>query len=203
MPYMPYFGVLSQSKFNVPIVTTMELTYTFNNSTKNWSFNLNGVTTTVRDLLLDGYSMRVQLVRYQRHNRRQPVGQLSGKIKPTFPSFLGHVGGLSVLQSKIASINITEFINNNFTGMNLTTWVNDMFRWGSANYDSQSQSAYISTNINLNGFWFQEYSFCILINNQKISTSGTVIRVNMTNEGNTNINTNYTLTNNELTLSAN
>jgi thermostable 8-oxoguanine DNA glycosylase len=87
--------------------------------------------------------------------------------------------------------------------MNLTTWVNDMFRWGSANYDSQVKSLYILTNVDLNGFWFQEYSFCILINNQKISTSGTIIRVNMTNEGNTNINTNYTLTNNELTLSAN
>jgi hypothetical protein len=65
--------------------------------------------------------MRVQLVRYQRHIRRQPVKQFSGKVKPNFPSFLGHSGGPSVSESKIASINITEFINNNFTGMNLTT----------------------------------------------------------------------------------
>jgi len=200
---MPYFGVLSQSKFNVPIVTTMELTYSFNNTTKQWSFSLNGVTTAVRDLLLSGYSMRVQLVRYQRRTYRQHVDAFSGRVKPTYPGFIGYEGGTLVPEDKKASIQINDFVNQNFTNMNLTSWVNNMFKWGSANYTTQSKSQIIQFQISQTGSWFQEYSFCILINNQKLSINGTKIKVNMTNQGNTNINTNYTLTNNEITLSAN
>jgi hypothetical protein len=65
--------------------------------------------------------MRVQLVRYQRKTNRQHVDAFSGRVKPTYPGFIGHSGGPSVSESKIASINITEFTNSSFTGMNLTT----------------------------------------------------------------------------------
>jgi len=182
------------------IVTTMQLNYSLVNN--QWLFNLNGVTSSVKDLLDNGYTMQIQLIRERGYLRRtSPSYNLEGKQykKPTYPSYVADFGGSGILEAKKARIAINSFSSTIYQNMNLTTWMNNMFYYNSIVSPSTTKRP-IAQFISSNGYWFIKLGFCILINNNKSATTS-YITLNMKNNGQP-INTNYTMTSNIIDIVA-
>jgi hypothetical protein len=182
------------------IVTTMQLTYSLVSG--QWLFSLNGVTQGVKNLLDDGYTMQIQLIRERGYLRRtSPSYNLEGKQykKPTYPSYVADFGGSGILEAKKARIAINSFSSTIYQNMNLTTWMNNMFYYNSIVSPSTTKRP-IAQFISSNGYWFIKLGFCILINNNKSATTS-YITLNMKNNGQP-INTNYTMTSNIIDIVA-
>jgi hypothetical protein len=182
------------------IVTTMQLTYSLVSS--QWLFSLNGVTSSVKDLLDNGYTMQIQLIRERGYQRSAaPNYNLEGrqKKKPTYPSYVADFGGGGILEGKKARISINSFSSTIYQDMNLTTWMNNMFYYNSIIYPSTNKNP-ITGFIDSNGYWFMKLGFCILINNNKLATTS-YITLNMKNNAQP-INTNYTMTSNTIDIVA-
>jgi hypothetical protein len=76
--------------------------------------------------------------------------------------------------------------------MNLTTWFSNMIKWGSAAFDTNMKSFIVNNFRTNNGYWYQKYSFCILIDNTMyFFDNAPLFEVRMYNDGDLNINTNY------------
>lgn len=182
------------------IVTTMELTYSLVNN--QWLFNLNGVTSSVKNLLDSGYTMQIQLIRERGYQKRASTNyNLQGYEykKPTYPSYVADFGGSGILEAKKARISINSFSSSIYKNMNLTTWMNNMFYYNSIIQPSLTKRPILNF-ITSNSYWFMKLGFCILINNTKLATTN-YITLNMKNSGQP-INTNYTMTNNVIDLVA-
>jgi hypothetical protein len=182
------------------IVTTMQLTYSLVSG--QWLFSLNGVTSSVKDLLDNGYTMQIQLIRERGYMRRASVNyNLEGKQskKPTYPSYVADFAGGGILEAKKARIPINSFSSTIYQNMNLTTWMNNMFYYNSIVSPSTTKRP-IAQFISSNGYWFIKLGFCILINNNKSATTS-YITLNMKNNAQP-INTNYTMTSNTIDIVA-
>jgi hypothetical protein len=182
------------------IVTTMQLTYSLVSG--QWLFSLNGVTSSVKDLLDNGYTMQIQLIRERGYMRRASVNyNLEGKQskKPTYPSYVANFAGGGILEAKKARIPINSFSSTIYQNMNLTTWMNNMFYYNSIIQPSSTKRP-IAQFISSNGYWFIKLGFCVLINNNKLATTS-YITLNMKNSGQP-INTNYTMTSNTIDIVA-
>jgi hypothetical protein len=178
----------------------MQLTYSLVSG--QWLFSLNGVTSSVKDLLDNGYTMQIQLIRERGYMRRASVNyNAEGKQykKPTYPSYVADFGGSGILEAKKARIAINSFSSTIYQNMNLTTWMNNMFYYNSIIYPSSNKNP-ITRFIDSNGYWFMKLGFCILINNTKLATTNYII-LNMKNNGQP-INTNYTMTSNIIDIVA-
>jgi hypothetical protein len=181
---------------SLSIVQTMQLSYELSNN--QWLFSLNGVTQDIKDLLDDGYTMQIQLIKYHGfyiRDRQENVGYTSIK----FPNYLNastQAPG-SVSQDRKARVSINNYLSNAFNNMNLTQWVNNMIYYSSLR---GSYSGFVETHVTINGYWFTKIAFCILINNQKLATS-TIVTLNIKNNQQP-INTNYSIINNTIDVVA-
>jgi hypothetical protein len=185
----------------LPIVETMELNYQLSNN--QWLFSLNGVTQDVKNLLDNGYTMQIQLVKERGYARRTSPSYNSQGIeykKPTYPSYINDVAGGGILEAKKARVPINSFFSNNFVNMNLTNWVNNMFYYSSIPGSSLLNRSPVQRQISSTGYWFTKIGFCIIINNSKYAQTN-YITLNMRNSQ-LPINTNYSMTNNIIDLVA-
>lgn len=177
---------ISTKKFTIyPPIPPMNLTYTY--SSNNFYFTIENLYPEIQSKLLSGKKMRFQLVRYARNKAAN--FEKTKFIKPTFPSYIGaEEGGASLLEEKKANIRIDNFITYN--NMNLTLWFTNMIKWGSLNYESNIKYKGISNFKILNGYWYQHYTFCILIDNKIYHfDNAPLFEVRMFNDGVWNINT--------------
>jgi hypothetical protein len=180
----------------LPIVNTMELTYELISG--EWLFSLNGVTQDVKNLLDDGYTMQIQLIKYHGFyiRDRQEVSEYNSVTFPNYLNTSTQSPG-SISENRKARVSINNYLSNAFNNMNLTQWVNNMIYFSSLR---NSYSGFVETHVRINSYWFTKIGFCILINNQRLATS-TVVTLNMKNNQQP-INTNYSIINNTIDIVA-
>jgi len=126
--------------------------------------------------------LRLQLMRTQRNftTQKNKTGT-EGKVRPSKPSYIGATDGRFVTSAHIASVEINPA---SLIDINLTTWFTNMLKYGSANYTSRMKSSTIWHHVEENGYWFQEYSFCLMSGREYFYfTDVPTFRIEMWNEG--------------------
>jgi hypothetical protein len=95
----------------------------------------------------------------------------------------------------IASEDISNFSTTGYQDMDLSTWANNMIKFGQKPNRIRSVAAVQQTFNNL-GYFFLNYGFVLLIDNKKFGTSNVLEARYSFIDGDTNINPNYTIENN-------
>jgi hypothetical protein len=193
--------ITSASSKSLVISPPMQLTYQL--SGNQWLFSITNISTEVQSLLNNAYTMQIQLVKERGYARKSSPAYnngVSGYKKPTYPSYINDSAGGGILEAKKARIPINSFVSSNFTNMNLTTWVINMFYYSSIPGANLLNRSPVSQFISANGYWFTKVGFCILINNNKYGHTS-YITLNMKNSQ-LPINTNYSMTINTINLVA-
>lgn len=181
---------------SLPIVQTMQLSYEL--SDNQWLFSLNGLTQNVKDIVDAGGKIYVQLVRDRGYATITGTSPEYFKInrdkrRPNFPNQIrdGYPG----------RFDINTFENNFYTNMNLTTWMNGLIAKLSVIRQSLNNAA---TTFKSNaGYWFLNVRFCIRVESNtttQVADTNQYIKLNFYNNDDENIDTNYSLLNNEIDI---
>jgi hypothetical protein len=181
---------------SLPIVQTMELSYEL--SDNQWLFSLNGLTENVKDIVDAGGKIYVQLVTDRGQTKitgrdtsffREPR---SGR-RPNFPN--------KIRDDYPGRFNINTFENNFYTNMNLTNWMNGLIAKLSVIRSSGNNPVRVFKSNN--GYWFVNVRFCIRVESNttaQVADTNQYIKLNFYNNDDENINTNYSLVNNEIDI---
>jgi len=191
--------VIATSTPTLPIVTTMELTYT--RSSTQWLFSLNGLTQSVKNTIDSGGNIYVQLVRDTGNGKMTGVNETYFKKgprtirQPNYPN--------AVRDGYPGRYMINSFSNSFYQNMNLTTWINGLISKLSVKRASGNNSP---TNFkNSNGYWFVKIKFCIRVEGSdtfQTAENNTYITLNFYNNDDQNINEDYILNNNQINITA-
>jgi hypothetical protein len=179
----------------LPIVQTMELNYQLSNN--QWLFSLNGVTQDVKNRLDAGGNIYVQLVRDRGHatiTGKSPEYFRINRDKriPNFPN--------AIRDNYISRFKINEFSNVAYSNINLTTWMNGLISKLSV---IRSGNSAVSSFKASQGFWFLNVKFCVRIESDLTfytANNNQYIKFNFYNNNNENINTNYSVVNNQIDI---
>jgi hypothetical protein len=176
------------------LVIPSPMTLDFDYTSSNWLFTINNISSTITDLLNSGYTMQIQLVRYQPKGNytrytttsAYPNGYASssGRIlaKPSYPNFIGieNIGTSTIVGAdQKARTNITGL---SYENMNLTTWVNNMIKYEGMDKWTSLQLRAITTP----GYWYSRFKFVILIDNNKYALTNKTLEMRYYNNGNIN-----------------
>jgi hypothetical protein len=183
---------------SLPIVETMELNYQLSNN--QWLFSLNGVTQNVKNVIDTGGNLYVQLVRDRGYatiagSTTQYFKIPRIKKRPNFPN--------AIRDGYVSRFSINQFNNVFYSNMNLTTWMNGLISKLSVIRENITNPNAATRFKFDNGYWFLNVKFCIRVESSSTfftANTGPYIKFNFYNNDNQNINTNYSLVNNEINI---